>query len=496
MPHRRCRPSPATHLFALLAAATLAGCGGPPVYPNREAQQCDMENGHPSRQYRFENLGLGPGNTDQVFVCLTFSGGGTRAAALAYGVLDELAHTPLPSIDGTPRSLLDEVDVVSSVSGGSFTAMAYGLWGRDMLSNGFRDRFLYHNVTQDLVTHIIIQNLFILPSVFPDRIHVAADYCNQRLFEHKTYADLPTRRPFVVVNATSMTGERFEFTQEDFDVLGSDLDSVPLGHAVMASSAYPLLLSPMRLKYYRNALSNRTLHHILTDPQAPRTSPRRHAWARDLVADGASEHSLDEPNHRFIYLLDGGVSDNLGLSYVLGAFRSGPIREHIEASDAARRITRLVLIVVDAANKPAEVIESREIAPGLLEMGYKTATISVGTHSTTMLEIARYLLTENHERIRGLYDRYAGAMRASSAPATEAAPPETGYETYLVQVNLQNVADPARRRELQNLPTRLDLARDQVDRLIAEARNQLRSDQAFDRLKADLHNGQDRPARP
>jgi len=46
--------------------------------------------------YRFDALEKNPGNTDEVFVCLTFSGGGTRAAALAYGVLQELARRRFP----------------------------------------------------------------------------------------------------------------------------------------------------------------------------------------------------------------------------------------------------------------------------------------------------------------------------------------------------------------------------------------------------------------
>jgi NTE family protein len=59
---------------------------------------------------------------------LTFSGGGTRAAALAYGVLETLRDTPI-KIDGKTARMLDEVDLISSVSGGSFTSAYYGLHG-------------------------------------------------------------------------------------------------------------------------------------------------------------------------------------------------------------------------------------------------------------------------------------------------------------------------------------------------------------------------------
>src|SRR5205823_6547751 len=69
--------------------------------------------------YRFENFPATGRNSDSIFVILTFSGGGTRAAALAYGALQELAHTQIDT-GARVRSVLDEVDVISTISGGSF----------------------------------------------------------------------------------------------------------------------------------------------------------------------------------------------------------------------------------------------------------------------------------------------------------------------------------------------------------------------------------------
>ena len=59
---------------------------------------------------------------------MTFSGGGTRSAALSYGVLEHLRDTPI-TIHNKKRRLLDEVDLISSVSGGSFTSAYFGLFG-------------------------------------------------------------------------------------------------------------------------------------------------------------------------------------------------------------------------------------------------------------------------------------------------------------------------------------------------------------------------------
>jgi hypothetical protein len=77
---------------------------------------------------------------DDLDLLLTFSGGGTRAAATAYGVMQELRDTTI-SINGETRRLLDEVDTISSVSGGSFTSAYYGLNG-DGIFDTFEDAFL------------------------------------------------------------------------------------------------------------------------------------------------------------------------------------------------------------------------------------------------------------------------------------------------------------------------------------------------------------------
>ncbi len=77
-------------------------------------------------------------------VLLAFSGGGTRASAFAYGVLQELAATEVVTAQGA-RPLLHEVDMISSVSGGSFTAAYYGLYGEKIFTD-FEHDFLRKDV--------------------------------------------------------------------------------------------------------------------------------------------------------------------------------------------------------------------------------------------------------------------------------------------------------------------------------------------------------------
>ena len=89
----------------------------------------------------------------RILLALTFSGGGTRAAAFSYGVLQELAETPVV-IEGRERRLLDEVDLISSVSGGSFTSAYYGLFG-DQIFRDFEPVFLRKNVQARLAFEVL-----------------------------------------------------------------------------------------------------------------------------------------------------------------------------------------------------------------------------------------------------------------------------------------------------------------------------------------------------
>ncbi|OOZ36462.1 hypothetical protein BOW51_07035 [Solemya velesiana gill symbiont] len=87
-----------------------------------------------------------PGKNSMILV-LSFSGGGSRASALAYGVLEELSETPLSQDQG--RKMTDEIDMITSVSGGSITAAYYGLFG-DRLFEDFREWFLERDAESEI----------------------------------------------------------------------------------------------------------------------------------------------------------------------------------------------------------------------------------------------------------------------------------------------------------------------------------------------------------
>ena len=133
-------------LFGLLVLSAMlaGGCAHYPVNAPLTAVK-------PAAGYRFENVTQT--NTDDTSLVLAFSGGGTRAAALSYGVLQALAKTEVGQPSQEHR-LLDDVRMVSAVSGGSITAAYYTLYG-DRIFSDYESRFLKRHVQNGLFLRLV-----------------------------------------------------------------------------------------------------------------------------------------------------------------------------------------------------------------------------------------------------------------------------------------------------------------------------------------------------
>ena len=231
---------------AVLAAPFALGCASAPVNP-------PLETIDPTGGYRFVNTAPGENNSDELFVMVSLSGGGTRATALDYGVL---AHLDEIGIGSGDRSLLDEVDLIASSSAASLAAAYFGLFGQERFLRSFRDEVLYRKLEGAL------KRRFLTPWQWPrmwssrfSRSDLAAEYIDRQIFEEKTYADMPRKRPFVLINATDLSlGALFSFSQGQFDLLCSNLDGVSVGRAVTASMALHRCLSANDLHQLRRVI--------------------------------------------------------------------------------------------------------------------------------------------------------------------------------------------------------------------------------------------------
>ena len=488
----RCLKSIVVSGVAVVAGVLMGGCLNPEC-PN-EPLTTSFD---PMAGYRFDSLDPGDDNSDSVFVCISFSGGGTRAAAFSYGVLLGLCDAQIGTTsEGPVKRLLDEVDVISSVSGGSFTAMGYALWHDRLFDGNFERRFLKHNVQLDLILNVLNPRFLLrLPSVVLDRIDIAGSYYSEGIFYNKaarrpyTYGDLlsANRRPFVVINATDMTRrQRFEFTQDDFDLLGSDLASMPVGWAVAASSAFPLLFSPLRLAYFPSDAMVAAIESALHGAEA-RRDWRRERWARSLLVPDedadASGLEIDGENHRYLYLLDGGLADNLGVTHFIDSYRRGAIRRKLEQD----KIDKLVVIIVNAETDRPVDLERNPTAPGLFRVGERTGTTAIFNYSDALTRIIKYALLETPERVRAVHDGCRETLEERCPEAAPPAlPPEFDVEAYVIDVDFLHIEDTKKRKSFLSMITSFFLPSQDVDDLIDAGRDVLVNHPEFLRLVDDL----------
>ncbi len=441
------------HLLSVLSALALSvsGCS------TYRAVNDPLERYDPSYGYLAERHEGGRDFGEMAFV-LAFSGGGTRAAALSYGVLQELRDTPV-TVRGESKRLLDEVDVISSVSGGSFTSAYYGLFG-DRIFEDFEERFLRRNVQGRLLLELLRpKNWIRLTGTFFARSEIAIELYDRTIFDHATFNDLAAASgPDVSINATDLAlGNRFSFVQPQFDPICSDLGNLKVARAVAASSAVPVLLSPITLRSYAGECDYEA-PAWLAEALADRRGSRRRLHGARLL-----ERYMTGTSGRYLHLVDGGIADNLGLRGPLdNVILAGGLFERMAALGGTRPKI-VVVLVVNAAADPDPTFSLSAAAPGMGAI--------LGSVTEAQIQLYNF---ETLELMRASMESWAREVPADGDGA--------GIETYLVEVAFENVRDAEERKFLRNVPTSFKLADETVDRLIAAGRRLLRESPDFQEL--------------
>ena len=298
------------HYSSMLVVVTLGmlfGCATRPINP-------PMTQVDPNQGYRYETRAAHRGNIDtENLVILAFSGGGTRAAAFSYGALEALRRMEVIDSKGKKVHLLDEVAIVTGVSGGSFTALAYGLYG-EKLFDVYETSFLKRNVQGELIARALNpMNWASLSSPTWGRSEMAAQFYDEILFHDATFADLDRGSgPFVVANATDIsTGSRLGFKQRVFDYMCSDLNMVKLSRAAAASSAVPFVFSPVTLNNYGGSCQSALPAWARTFSNPATASRPAARMIKQLKELQTYEDGVHNP---YIHLVDGGLADRAGVT--------------------------------------------------------------------------------------------------------------------------------------------------------------------------------------
>jgi len=448
--------------WILAGAIVLVGCDA------RRPANAPIATQDLTKGYRLQRVKADPDNPGDVLVILTLSGGGTRAAALAYGTMEALRDVKL-RIGGRSRRLLDEVDVINAVSGGSIVAAYYAVH-REGLFRDFESRFLKRDVERQIRAEVFA-NLPRLARPGFSRGELLAEYFDRELFDGATYSDLArgNMRPYVVINASALaTGARFPFTQGQFDLLCSDLGSVSVGRAVAASAALPPFFGPITIDNYAGSCGPVSLPGIAAKIDA--TTPTRVARLQE------ARTYLDRSRRPHVHLVDGGLIDNLGLR-VAGDFavEQGGFFELMEAL-GYRNVSHVVFISVNAETASNHAIDQNANTPNFLQT-LNALKLPGSAHSSDVAE-----------HLRSSFEGWRNEVR-KARQGTSVAAGRTGGEGpqfYFIDVSLQGIADESERNSFQTIPTALTLDAATVDRLRAVARKLLLESPDFKKLAADL----------
>jgi NTE family protein len=393
-------------------------------------------------------------------VVLAFSGGGTRAAALAYGVLKELRETEV-RLSGEKTRMLDAVTVISSVSGGSFTSAYYGLYGERIFED-FEERFLRKDIDEHLA-FTLLRPLEMLRFMFTrySRSDMAMDVYDREVFGGATFADLQAAGgPMLTINATDIdVGTIFTFTQIDFDMLCGDLSQMRLSTAVTASSAVPGVFAPV-------ALENRSGTCGIDEP----------AWIREALADPkksrrryhdarAAASYVDPEERPYVFLVDGGVADNIGARRILAnVINSGGVFAF--SREQRMPIPENVLyVVVNAQAGGRHAWEKRRQLPSIFSVLSSLSSVGIYRYNFETVE----LLREEAEKWEDEVDRQGGTLRAG-----------------VVEVAFDNLPDPKERKSFNEVKTSFNLDDATVDRLIEVGGRLLRESPEFQEFLAPL----------
>ena len=427
--HRRRRRSAAACLLAI--SMLCAGCSTAHYAINPALAHPASSSG-----YTIRNLDAS-GNSDSLTVIVALSGGGYRAAALGFAVMELMRDTPIRWM-GHDRTLLQELDFISAVSGGSLTAAFYAQ-DPDRFFADFRPRVLDLDLQSALWSRVLSPSgVWRQTSRTFGRGDLLQELLDEHIFHAQTFGDVPRRRPVVYVNATDMRfGDRFEFSHEQFNQLCSDLDRVPLARAVAASMAVPVVMSPITLWNHKDTCPVQV-------PSAP--------------VPGRAAHSP------FIHLVDGGLSDNTGVRAALEniAVRGGLVRNG--RVNGFTGVRKRVFIVVNAQANPAQPEDDSPNTPGLLRQLRSAVDVPIDRYSQSSLVQLGQAVTQWREE-----------LRAAGESASEA------DDFHVIELNVTTAPHSAEAEAVKGIPTGLRITSQQIESIRRFARRELAANAEWQR---------------
>lgn len=455
-------------ILILATAAALAGCA---THFENTASQPGAKNA--------ERRSLDVSRADRPQILVGISGGGSRAADLGWVILRDLGRYQYRA-DGQSRRLIDDVAIVSSVSGGSVIAAYFGLYGPERLDR-FESEFLVQDnmatLGLDAANPITWMKLAVTGA---SRINVLEELFDQRLFHGEFLAALnQPGKPFVILNATDMaSGEVFAFTPSRFDDICSDFDKERLSVGVAASAAFPIALSPVAFQNYSATVCRgQPVPLWITAHMTGRFGPylnveeyKRARYANDLRHGENAFRDI-----QYLYFLDGGLADNAGGHSLLTEIASPEGISGLVHRLNVGQVKRVVVLLINARSDPAQSSYTSDSRPGIVEMVKSVTSVPIDATTASVNSQMDVLV----EQVR---------------QAAKDAPPDAlfgGLKVYSIQIDFDQLrSSDAEQRTLRDqvkeIPTTWTISQKDRETINKAGTLLLHQHPCFQRLLLDL----------
>lgn len=445
--------------IVLGALIVLAGCGSVDTTPvNKVTSQSHT----PSPDYIPDF-----GDDGSTIVALAFSGGGMRAAAWAYGTLLELDAMVVDTVP-YKRTLVDNIRTVAGTSGGSVMAAYLGYKGKDGYED-FSSRFLYEDAEAYMATDFLPGTLLTAAvSGGANGQGTFSRWLDEKLFEGATFAALrKPNRPIVWLTASDIYNNTpFLFTNDTFAALCSDINELKIADAVGASAAFPGVFAPVVLQTPKADCDYREPDWIGQALTAQNPSIRLQAYARALQSY-QSNTSLS-----YVRVLDGGLTDNLGVTgFALERAKAKTPHGPLSPRQAVR-LSNFLFIVTDAGVQKQYEWGLSPVATRLDKVMIAASDTTISTATRSSFDAVDLALNQWQT---ALIDYRCSLSRAEVLKLRGTLKLWNCRDVTITTEHISfREASPELLGRLNAVPTRLKLARTDVDIIVTAARDALR----------------------
>jgi NTE family protein len=252
-----------------------------------------------------------------------------------------------------------------------------------------------------------------------------------------------------------------------------------VGNAAAASASVPGLLAPMTLNNYPKNSDYVTPEWLTKELEQKNYGSFRYRYALEA-------NTYIQPGRRYVHLVDGGVSDNLGLLPILQILGGGYPGDEA-ASVLGKEVTKKVVVITvnakPAIKKPGWDIKGKGL--GLFDMLGLATSAPMGNFTDAEIALMRSKERQNEleitmrDRITELYGKDALSQHFPELAGKL-------IDVHFVEVDFEQVPDEAERNYLTTVPTSFKLTREQVDKLRAAAVQILDANPDFQKLTAEL----------